>query len=100
MEEMWKTYYENGAVKEECPIRYGSLNGIATLYNQDGTIKEKRIYSNDMLMGNIFRGNSSEGIATKFGIFLVEDEECNLSKKENNISIEINEELASILFYD
>ena len=50
--EMWKTYYSNGKVKEEVPIKRGKWNGIGILYAEDGSIIEKRIYKNDILMGN------------------------------------------------
>lgn len=39
--EMWKTYYSNGKVKEEVPIKRGKLNGIGILYAEDGSIIEK-----------------------------------------------------------
>lgn len=96
----WKTYYENGNLKEECPMKYGKLNGVATLYNQDGTVKEKRIYENDILMGNPFKGCSAEKIAEGLGLFLNEKDEWNLASEESKMIIEIDENLASIILLD
>ena len=99
-ENMWRIFYENGNVKEECPMRYGRLHGIATLYNEDGGIKEKRIYENDMLMGNPFKGVTPENIVEKLGLFLIEQEEWELSKKESEEIIEIDERFASIILFE
>ena len=98
MDEIWRSYYDNGEIKEECPIRDGKLNGIATVYNVDGSIKEKRVYNNDMLMGNPFTGLSAEKIATGLGLFLGEKEEWDLAI-ECEEKFEIDEKIASILLY-
>ena len=97
---IWKSYYKNGNIKEECEMKYGQLNGISTLYDEDGKIIEKRIYSNDMLMGNPFTGLSPEEIAKKLGIFIVDSEEWNLIKKSNEEVIEIDEKTASLIYFN
>ena len=61
--EMWRAYYSNGRLKEEVPIKRGKLNGIGILYDEDGNIIEKRIYKNDILMGNPYIGMSAEQLA-------------------------------------
>ncbi|MDO4689825.1 MAG: hypothetical protein Q4A58_00825 [Fusobacterium sp.] len=99
-ESIWKIFYENGNLKEECPMRYGRLHGIATLYNEDGSIKEKRIYENDILMGNPFKGAEPEDIVEKLGLFLINQEEWELSKKEDEVVIEIDEKLASMILFE
>ncbi|MDD7410098.1 MAG: hypothetical protein SOY60_04980 [Fusobacterium gastrosuis] len=99
MNEIWRSYYENGGIKEECTMRNGKLNGIATLYNEDGTVKEKRIYENDILMGNPFKGQSVEKIAIDLGLFLGDKNEWELASFEDEGAIEIDENLASILFF-
>lgn len=81
-------------------MKYGKLNGISTLYDEDGKIIEKRIYSNDMLMGNPFTGLSPEEIAKKLGIFIVDSEEWNLIKKSNEEVIEIDEKTASLIYFN
>jgi len=98
--EMWKSYYNNGNIKEECEMRYGKLNGISTLYNEDGEIIEKRIYSNDILMGNPFTGLSPEEIANRLGLFIVDSEEWNLIKESNKDVIEIDEKVASLIYFN
>ena len=97
---IWKSYYKNGNIKEECEMKYGKLNGISTLYDEDGKIIEKRIYSNDMLMGSPFTGLSPEEIAKKLGIFIVDSEEWNLIKKSNEEVIEIDEKTASLIYFN
>lgn len=98
--EIWKSYYDDGVIKEECPIKYGKLNGVATLYNKDGSIKEKRVYNNDMLMGNPFTGLSAEKIATNLGLILSGEEEWKLAKNESDYIYEIDEKTASILLFN
>ena len=96
--EKWKSYYNNGNIKEECEIKYGKLNGIST--DEEGKIIEKRIYSNDMLMGNPFTGLSPEEIANKLGFFIVDSEEWDLIKKSNKDVIEIDEKVASLIYFN
>ncbi|MFZ7972319.1 hypothetical protein ACO1GZ_02655 [Fusobacterium watanabei] len=98
--EKWKSYYNNGNIKEECEMKYGKLNGISTLYDEKGKIIEKRIYSNDMLMGNPFTGLSPEEIANKLGFFIVDPEEWDLIKKSNKDVIEIDEKVASLIYFN
>ncbi len=93
----WKDYYPDGSLKEECPLVYGRLHGVATLYNQDGSIKEKRIYENDLLMGNPFKGVTADNIAKNLGLFLVDDEEWEKTKNDGEIIFEIDAKLASII---
>ena len=81
-------------------MKYGKLNGISTLYNEEGEIVEKRIYSNDILMGNPFTGLSPEEIANKLGFFIVDPEEWSLIKKFNKDVIEIDEKVASLIYFN
>lgn len=94
---LWRDYYPDGSLKEECPLVYGRLHGVATLYNQDGSVKEKIIYENDLLMGNPFKGANPDDIARDLGLFLVDDEEWNKSSDSENNIVEVDEKLASII---
>jgi len=87
--EMWKTYYSNSKVKEEVPIKRGKLNGIGILYAEDGSIIEKRIYKNDILMGNLYVGMSAEQLAEKLGYTISDKSEAELAKDDVE-AVEIN----------
>lgn len=99
-EEVWRDFYKNGELKEECPMKYGKLHGIATLYDEEGNIKEKRVYENDILMGNPFKGATPEKIATRLGVFVGEYEEWKIAEKEESEEIEIDEKIASIILFE
>ena len=87
--EMWKTYYSNGKVKEEVPIKRGKLNGIGILYDEDGNIVEKRIYKNDILMGNPYIGMSAEQLAEELGYIISDKSEIDLAEDDAK-AVEIN----------
>ena len=78
--ELWRTYYNSGKIKEEVPIKRGRLNGIGILYAEDGTILEKRIYKNDILMGNPYIGMSAEQLAEELGYIISDKSEIDLAK--------------------
>ena len=90
--ELWRTYYSSGKIKEEVPIKRGRLNGVGILYAEDGTILEKRIYKNDILMGNPYIGMSPEELAQNLGYIISE-----IDLAEDNAEVvEINYKDASI----
>ena len=93
--EMWKTYYSSGKVKEEVPIKRGKLNGIGILYAEDGSIIEKRIYKNDILMGNPYVGMSAEQLAEELGYIISDKSEIDLAEDDAEV-VEINYKDASI----
>ena len=95
--EMWRTYYSSGRLKEEVPIKRGKLNGIGILYDEDGNIVEKRIYKNDILMGNPYIGMSAEQLAEELGYIISDKSEIDLAE-DNAKAIEINyKEVSKIL---
>ena len=95
--ELWRTYYSSGKIKEEVPIKRGRLNGIGILYAEDGTILEKRIYKNDILMGNPYIGMSAEQLAEELGYIISDKSEIDLAE-DNAKAIEINyKEVSKIL---
>lgn len=95
--EMWRAYYSSGRLKEEVPIKRGKLNGIGILYDEDGNIVEKRIYKNDILMGNPYIGMSAEQLAEELGYIISDKSEIDLAE-DNAKAIEINyKEVSKIL---
>lgn len=94
---MWRTYYSNGKLKEEVPIKRGKLNGIGILYSEDGNIIEKRIYKNDILMGNPYVGMSAEQLAEKLGYIISAKSEVDLAEDDAE-AVEISyKEISKIL---
>ena len=87
--EMWRAYYSSGRLKEEVPIKRGKLNGIGILYDEDGNIVEKRIYKNDILMGNPYIGMSAEQLAEKLGYTISDKSEAELAEDDVE-AVEIN----------
>ena len=95
--EMWRAYYSSGRLKEEVPIKRGKLNGIGILYDEDGNIVEKRIYKNDILMGNPYIGMSAEQLAEELGYIISDKSEIDLAEDDAN-AVEINyKEVSKIL---
>ena len=95
--ELWRTYYSSGKIKEEVPIKRGRLNGIGILYAEDGTILEKRIYKNDILMGNHYIGMSAEQLAEELGYIISDKSEIDLAEDDAK-AVEINyKEVSKIL---
>ena len=95
--EMWRTYYSSGRLKEEVPIKRGKLNGIGILYAEDGSIIEKRIYKNDILMGNPYVGMSAEQLAEELGYIISDKSEIDLAEDDAK-AVEINyKEVSKIL---
>ena len=95
--EMWRAYYSSGRLKEEVPIKRGKLNGIGILYDEDGNIVEKRIYKNDILMGNPYIGMSAEQLAEKLGYTISDKSEAELAEDDVE-AVEINyKEVSKIL---
>ena len=95
--ELWRTYYSSGKIKEEVPIKRGRLNGIGILYAEDGTILEKRIYKNDILMGNPYIGMSAEQLAEELGYIISDKSEIDLAEDDAEV-VEINyKEVSKIL---
>ena len=94
-DELWRTYYSSGKIKEEVPIKRGRLNGIGILYAEDGTILEKRIYKNDILMGNPYIGISAEQLAEELGYIISDKSEIDLAEDDAEV-VEINYKDASI----
>ncbi len=95
--EIWRTYYSSGKLKEEVPVKRGKLNGIGILYAEDGNIIEKRIYKNDILMGNPYIGMSAEQLAEELGYIISDKSEIDLAE-DNAKAIEINyKEVSKIL---
>ena len=95
--EMWRTYYSSGRLKEEVPIKRGKLNGIGILYDEDGNIVEKRIYKNDILMGNPYIGMSAEQLAEELGYIISDKSEIDLAEDDTK-AVEINyKEVSKIL---
>ena len=93
--ELWRTYYSSGKIKEEVPIKRGRLNGIGILYAEDGTILEKRIYKNDILMGNPYIGMSAEQLAEELGYIISDKSEVDLAEDDTEV-VEINYKDVSI----
>ncbi len=87
--EVWRTYYSSGKIKEEVPIKRGKLNGIGILYDENGNIVEKRIYKNDILMGNPYIGMSAEQLAEELGYTISDKSEAELAE-DNVEAVEIN----------
>ena len=95
--EMWIAYYSSGRLKEEVPIKRGKLNGIGILYDEDGNIVEKRIYKNDILMGNPYIGMSAEQLAEELGYIISNKSEIDLAEDDAK-AVEINyKEVSKIL---
>ena len=95
--EIWRTYYSSGKLKEEVPVKRGKLNGIGILYAEDGNIIEKRIYKNDILMGNPYIGMSAEQLAEELGYIISDKSEIDLAE-DNAKAIEIKyKEVSKIL---
>lgn len=97
MENTWKKYYDNGMLKEEVPMKNGKLNGVGYLYDEEGNLIEKRIYSNDVLMGNPYKGANLEEIAEALGLTEVSSDEWELAEKEEGSLLNVTPEMASIL---
>ena len=93
--ELWRTYYSSGKIKEEVPIKRGRLNGIGILYAEDGTILEKRISKNDILMGNPYIGMSAEQLAEELGYIISDKSEIDLAEDDAEV-VEINYKDVSI----
>ena len=87
--EVWRTYYSSGKIKEEVPIKRRKLNGIGILYDEDGNIIEKRIYKNDILMGNPYIGMSAEKLAEELGYIISDKSEIDLAEDDTK-AVEIN----------
>ena len=87
--EVWRTYYSSGKIKEEVPIKRGKLNGIGILYDENGNIVEKRIYKNDILMGNPYIGMSAEQLAEELGYIISDKSELELAEDDAE-AVEIN----------
>ena len=87
--EVWRTYYSSGKIKEEVPIKRGKLNGIGILYDENGNIVEKRIYKNDILMGNPYIGMSAEQLAEELGYIISDKSEAELAEDDVE-AVEIN----------
>ena len=87
--EVWRTYYSSGKIKEEVPIKRGKLNGIGILYDENGNIVEKRIYKNDILMGNPYIGMSAEQLAEELGYIISDKSEIDLAEDDTK-AVEIN----------
>ena len=95
--EIWRTYYSSGKLKEEVPVKRGKLNGIGILYDEDGNIVEKRIYKNDILMGNPYIGMSAEQLAEELGYIISDKSEIDLAEDDAK-AVEINyKEVSKIL---
>ena len=95
--EVWRTYYSGGKIKEEVPIKRGKLNGIGILYDENGNIVEKRIYKNDILMGNPYIGMSAEQLAEELGYIISDKSEIDLAEDDAKV-VEINyKEVSKIL---
>lgn len=95
--EVWRTYYSSGKLKEEVPIKRGKLNGIGILYDENGNIVEKRIYKNDILMGNPYIGMSAEQLAEELGYIISDKSEIDLAEDDTK-AVEINyKEVSKIL---
>ncbi|KXA24033.1 hypothetical protein ACDQ58_09725 [Fusobacterium animalis] len=95
--EVWRTYYSSGKIKEEVPIKRGKLNGIGILYDENGNIVEKRIYKNDILMGNPYIGMSAEQLAEELGYIISDKSEIDLAEDDTK-AVEINyKEVSKIL---
>lgn len=95
--EMWRAYYSSGRLKEEVPIKRGKLNGIGILYDEDGNIVEKRIYKNDILMGNPYIGMSVEQLVAELGYIISDKSEIDLAEDDAK-AVEINyKEVSKIL---
>ncbi|WP_339007525.1 hypothetical protein [Fusobacterium animalis] len=95
--EVWRTYYSSGKIKEEVPIKRGKLNGIGILYDENGNIVEKRIYKNDILMGNPYIGMSAEQLAEELGYIISDKSEIDLAEDDAK-AVEINyKEVSKIL---
>ena len=95
--EVWRTYYSSGKIKEEVPIKRGKLNGIGILYDENGNIVEKRIYKNDILMGNPYIGMSAEQLAEELGYIISDKSEIDLAEDDSK-AVEINyKEVSKIL---
>lgn len=95
--EMWRAYYSSGRLREEVPIKRGKLNGIGILYDEDGNIVEKRIYKNDILMGNPYIGMSAEQLAEELGYIISDKSEIDLAE-DGAKAVEINyKEVSKIL---
>lgn len=95
--EIWRTYYSSGKLKEEVPVKRGKLNGIGILYAEDGNIIEKRIYKNDILMGNPYIGMSAEQLAEELGYIISDKSEIDLAEDDAK-AVEINyKEVSKIL---
>ena len=95
--EIWRTYYSSGKLKEEVPVKRGKLNGIGILYAKDGNIIEKRIYKNDILMGNPYIGMSAEQLAEELGYIISDKSEIDLAEDDAK-AVEINyKEVSKIL---
>ena len=65
------------------------------LYAEDGTILEKRIYKNDILMGNPYIGMSAEQLAEELGYIISDKSEIDLAEDDAEV-VEINYKDASI----
>lgn len=99
--EMYRTYYENGNLKEECPIRRGKLHGVSTVYREDGEILEKRIYQNDICMGNPFSGQDPIAISEAFGYTeSCPEEQWQEAMEEEGDILPMTPEVASIVLLD
>ena len=47
---VWKTYYENGKVKESIPIKNGKREGVGKEYDETGKVIKETLYRNDKEM--------------------------------------------------
>lgn len=99
-QEMYRTYYENGNLKEECPLIRGKLHGVSTVYREDGKILEKRIYQNDMCIGNPFTGMNVFELEDVLGLTDSTAEEWQEALEEEGEYYEITPEFASIILLD
>ena len=67
------------------------------MYDEDGNIVEKRIYKNDILMGNPYIGMSAEQLAEELGYIISDKSEIDLAEDDAK-AVEINyKEVSKIL---
>lgn len=100
MEKTWKTYYENGQLKEEIPLRGGRLNGVGLLYDKKGNLVEKRIYANDMLMGNPYDGIGPSQLAEELGLTPSDPVEWDLAETEEGEMMEVTPKMLSVILLE
>lgn len=53
-EGLYKSYYENGNIKDESTYVNGEINGLSTLYKESGGIDFQHYYKNDKIIKRIY----------------------------------------------